>query len=95
MAYFDWSEEKNEKLKEEREISFEEIIDAINEGGLIETIDNPNQKKRPNQKAAIVKVRNYAYIVPFVIDGEKIFLKTVFPSRKATKKYLLKGGVKK
>lgn len=94
MSYFDWDEEKNQKLIIEREISFEEVVDAINNDGLIETIDNPNRAKYPNQKIAVVKIGNYAYLVPFVIDGEKIFLKTIFPSRKATKKYLIKGGVK-
>lgn len=91
MLYFDWDEEKNQKLKEEREISFQEIVDAINSGGFLEIIDNPNQEKYPNQKIMNIKIDNYVYMVPFVINGEKFFLKTIFPSRKATKKYLMKG----
>ena len=95
MPYFDWSEEKNEKLKEERDVSFEEIADAVNGGGLVETIDNPNQVKHSGQKLMVVKIGGYIYLVPFVMQGETFFLKTVFPSQKATKKYLIKGGVKK
>ena len=87
--YIDWNEETNEQLKEERDVSFEEVVDAINEGGLLETIDHHNQKQHPNQKIAIVKIGSYAYHVPFIIDKDKIFLKTIYPSRKATKKYLI------
>lgn len=90
MSYFDWNKEKNEKLKEEREISFEEVVDAINDNGLLKTLDHPNRKKHPNQKIAIVKIGSYVYLVPFIIDKDKIFLKTIYPSRKATKKYLIK-----
>ncbi len=87
--YFDWNEEKNEKLKAERDISFEEVVDALNEGGFLEILDHPNQKKHSNQKILIVKIESYAYQVPFVFDKEKIFFKTIYPSRKATKKYLV------
>ena len=92
MNYFDWDEEKNQKLKEEREISFQEVVDAINSGGFLEPIDNPNQKKYPNQKIMNVKIGDYVYMVPFVVSDEKFFLKSIFSSRKATKKYLMKGG---
>lgn len=88
--YFDWNERKNEKLREERDVSFEEVVDAINDGGLLETLDHPNQGKHPNQKIYVVKIGTYVYHVPFVFDQEKIFLKTIYPSRKATKKYLIK-----
>lgn len=88
--YFDWNEEKNERLREERDISFEEVVDAINDGGLLETLDHPNQKRHPNQKIYVVKIGTYVYQVPFIFDREKIFLKTIYPSRKATKKYLIK-----
>lgn len=95
MKYFDWNKEKNELLKIERDISFEEVFIAIESGGLLEIVRHSNQKKYPNQKFFVVNINNYVYLVPFVEDEEKIFLKTIIPSRKATKKYLVKGGDKK
>lgn len=89
MKPFDWNEEKNQKLKEERDISFEEIVNAIENNNLLDEIDNPNKEKYSSQKMYIVEIDNYAYLVPYVEDEEKIFLKTIFPSRKATKKYLI------
>ncbi len=88
MKRFDWSKEKNEKLKRERGISFEEIQVAIEAGDLLERTNHPNPVRYPNQKIYLVNVENYVYSVPFVEDEEKIFFKTIIPSRKATKKYL-------
>ncbi|MBI2326957.1 toxin [Candidatus Curtissbacteria bacterium] len=88
MKYFDWDERKNLKLKIERGIGFDDVQVAIEEGKLLDTTGHPNKKKYPNQKMFVVEIGNYAYLVPFVEDEEKIFLKTIFPSRKATKKYL-------
>lgn len=90
MKYFDWNKSKNKWLKEERGISFEDVIKALNEGKELDRVDHPNKKHYPNQREIIVNIDNYAYIIPFVEDEEKIFLKTIIPSRKATKKYL--GG---
>jgi uncharacterized DUF497 family protein len=87
MKYFDWNLEKNEKLIKERRISFEEVLIAITENHLLDIIKHPG-KKYPNQKIFIVQINNYAYLVPFVEDDEKIFLKTIIPSRKATKDYI-------
>lgn len=92
MKYFDWDEEKNQKLKEERNVSFEDIIIALDEERVLYRGDHPNQKKYPGQKVVIVEIRNYAYIIPFVEDSEKIFFKTIIPNRKATKRYLRKEG---
>lgn len=86
----DWNEEKNVRLKAEREISFEDILTAIDLGGLLDIISHPNKKKYPNQKVMIINIENYAYIVPFTETSEKYFLKTIFPSRKMTKKYIIK-----
>lgn len=86
MRYFDWDEEKNQGLKDERGIGFEDIVIAIDEGRLLIILDHP---KRPNQKIYIVNVEDYAYMVPFVEDKEKHFLKTIYPSRKMTKKYII------
>jgi uncharacterized DUF497 family protein len=91
VKYFDWDKEKNRKLKQERGISFEEVVLAINKEQLLDIIEYPNKEKYPNQKIYIVNINNYAYIVPFVEDNEKQFLKTIVPSRKMTKKFL-KGG---
>lgn len=90
MKYFDWGVKKSEKLRQERGIGFEEVLVAIDEDGIIDIIEHPNKKKYPNQKVLIVNIDQYAYLVPFVEDREKIFLKTIIPSRKATKKYIIK-----
>lgn len=92
MKYFDWDKKKNERLKIERNISFEDAILAISEGKIFAVIDHPNKKHYSHQKIYIIAINDYAYLVPFVEDDEKYFLKTIIPSRKMTKKYL-KGGV--
>lgn len=88
MSYFDWSEKKNMFLKQERDICFEDIVIAIAEGRLVDIVEHPNVKRYPNQKLLIVEIDRYVYLVPFVEDTEKIFLKTIIPSRTATKRYL-------
>jgi|GEM_PF-32305 len=88
---FSWNREKNEKLKETRGITFGEIVDALLENGLLEIVAHPNREKYPNQKILVVLVRDYCYLVPFIETEEEIFLKTIVPSRKYTKKYI-KGG---
>lgn len=90
MKYFDWDAKKSEQLRQERGIGFEEVLVAVNEGGIIEIVEHPNKKKYPGQKIFIVNINQYAYLIPFVEDKEKIFLKTIIPSRKATKKYIIK-----
>jgi len=90
MKLFDWSDEKNEWLRNERDVAFEEILYHLTHGGLLDTIEHPNQKKYPGQRIFIVNVEGYACLVPFVEDDTTIFLKTIIPSRKMTKKYL--GG---
>lgn len=90
---FDWDKEKNTKLKNERGISFEDVKTAIQEGKLLDTTNHPNKKKYSNQKMFIVEIDGYAYLVPFVEDELKVFLKTIFPSRKATKKYIRKEDI--
>lgn len=85
---FEWNKSKNEVLKIKRGISFEEVQSAIDEGQLLNNEEHYNKNKYPNQQLFIVQISNYVYIVPYVEDSEKIFLKTIFPSRKATKKYL-------
>jgi len=72
----------------ERGGSFERIVYLIENNGLLSVIAHPNHDKYPNQRMFIVNVEAYAYLVPFVEDEKEVFLKTIIPSRKATKKYL-------
>jgi len=88
MKYLNWDSGKNQLLKQERGISFEEIAYLIESGRLIGIEENPGH---PNQKMLILEIDNYAVIVPYVENDDEIFLKTAFPSRKYTKKYGLKG----
>jgi len=86
---YDWNPDKNRTLQAERGISFEEIQYAIENGDLITVKDHYNLKKYPNQRIYYINIRNYVYMVPFVEDEKKIFLKTIIPSHKANKKYNL------
>ena len=88
MKYFDWSDKKNETLKQLRGVSFEQVELAIASGDLIDRVTHPNPAKYPDQKIFLVRIEDYIYSVPYVEDNEKIFLKTIIPNRKATKKYL-------
>lgn len=90
MKYIDWDETKNQKLKEEREISFEEVLIAVEDNQVLDIVEHLNKKRYPNQKIMVVNINHYAYLVPYVEDEEKIFLKTIIPSRKATQKYIIK-----
>jgi uncharacterized DUF497 family protein len=91
MEYFEWDPQKNEKLKLERGISFEDIVTAHDEGNVLDVVEHHNQKLHPGQKLIVAAIRDYVYLIPFVEDGQKVFLKTVIPSRKATKLYIDKG----
>lgn len=84
---YEWNEEKNKLLKDSRDVGFEEVLLAIDEGRLLDVIPHHNLEKYPNQKLFIVRIRGYIYYVPFVEDEEKIFLKNIVPSRKYKKKY--------
>ena len=85
---FDWSNEKNEQLIEQRGISFEGIVSAIEQGGLVDVVEHPNQDRYFQQMVYVVEVNEYIHLVPFVVelDGTR-FLKTIIPSRKATREY--------
>ena len=88
MKFITWNKEKNEQLKKERNISFEIVSYLIETKQVLDIIKHPNEEKYPNQRIFVVLFNNYVYLLPFVEDGEQIFLKTISPSRKATKKYL-------
>jgi uncharacterized DUF497 family protein len=89
MRFF-WNDEKNTLLKQTRNISFEQIVLAIEEKNVVDVIEHPNQKKYNRQKFILVNVNDYIHVVPalFSSSGEECLLKTVYPSRKYTKKYL-------
>ncbi|TLP40750.1 BrnT family toxin [Arcobacter arenosus] len=84
-----YSFEKNEILKKDRDISFEDVILSIENGNLLDDIEHPNKEKYPNQNIFIilVKIKDYVYLVPYVEDEDSIFLKTIIPSRQMNKKY--------
>jgi hypothetical protein len=88
MKYFNWNVEKNERPKESRNISFEEIILQIEEGNLLDILVHPNQLRYQGQKIFVIECGEYVYLVPFIENDEFIFLKTIIPGRKMTKKYL-------
>lgn len=90
MKPFRWNHDKNEALKVERSISFEEIVLAIEADGLMDELRHPNPGRYPNQSVFVVALDGYVYLVPYVEEPDYYFLKTVIPSRKATRDYLLK-----
>ncbi len=91
MKPFRWSPEKNESLRSERGISFESIVVSIEAGGLLDILAHPNQTKYPRQRVLVVSCDKYVYLIPFVEEEDYFFLKTVIPSRKATRDYLDQG----
>ena len=84
---YEWNPEKNDWLKRERGVSFEQVIFHLGQGNVWKTADHPDQEKYPGQKVYFIIVEDYIYIVPYVIEREYILLKTIIPSRKATKIY--------
>jgi len=84
---YEWNSEKNEWLKRERNISFEQVIFHLSQGDVWRTSDHPDQENYPGQKIYFVVIDDYVYLVPYIIEKEYIFLKTIIPSRKATKRY--------
>ena len=92
MKPFRWSPEKNDLLKKERGVSFESMVVAIEGGGLLDILAHANEQKYPRQRILVVAHDSYAYLVPFVEEDDYFFLKTVIPSRKASKDYLNPGA---
>lgn len=91
LMQFEWNPDKNERMKRERGISFEQIVFHLSEGDLWRTADHPNQTDYPGQRIYFVNVDGYIYLVPHVVEADRIFLKTIIPSRKATKESLAEG----
>ena len=90
MKRFDWDIDKNQKLIKERNISFEEVVFFIEQGQVLDIVDNPNPKYQ-HQRMFVLDIAGYVYLVPFTETNESCFLKTIFPSRKATKEYFREG----
>lgn len=88
MKTFKWNDDKNKKLKKERNVSFEQVVFCIENDCVIEIIRHPNQTKYSNQRVYILLIQEYIYLVPFVDSENERFLKTIIPSRKFTKLYL-------
>jgi uncharacterized DUF497 family protein len=86
-----WNREKNQRLKAERSISFEEVLIHIANGDALDIVEHPNQEKYEGQRIFIIQIRDYAWLIPFVETETEIFFKTIIPSRKATAQYL-RGG---
>lgn len=88
MKQFDWDADKNVLLRQERGISFEDVVYCIQGGRLLTILEHPNQIKYGHQKMFVIEFDGYAYVVPFVESETTIFLKTIFPSRKLTRTLL-------
>lgn len=84
---FNWNSENNQLLMRERGISFERIVFEIGSGNELAVLEHPNQEKYPGQRISMVQVDDYVYAVPFVETDSEIFLKTIIPSRKATRQH--------
>jgi uncharacterized DUF497 family protein len=89
---YEWNPEKNEMLKRERNISFEQIVFHLQQGDIWKTSDHPNQKQHQGQKLYFVNVEGYIHIVPHVLEKQYVFLKTIIPSRKATRDFEKEGA---
>ena len=85
---FRWDPDKNEQLVQERGISFEQVTVAVENGDLLQVVQHPNTAKYPRQKIMIVGIEGYAYLIPFVEETDYLFLKTIIPSRKATRDFI-------
>ncbi len=90
MKSFAWDEAKNERLNAERGVRFEDIVFHIERGDVLGILEHPDQKRYGGQRIFVVQRDDYVYLVPFVEDDRLVFLKTIIPSRKATKQYLRK-----
>jgi uncharacterized DUF497 family protein len=88
VKYFDWDDAKNTKLRTERSMGFEEIVFHIERGGLLEILEHPNPERYRGQRIFVVRREDYVYLVPFVENEHTVLLRTIIPSRKATKEYL-------
>ena len=92
MKPFRWSVEKNALLQQERGLSFEQITVAVESGGLLDIVAHPNAERYPRRRIMVVVIDDYAYLVPYVEEEDHLFLKTIIPSRKATRDFIAAKG---
>lgn len=86
---FHWNADKNLQLIERRGVSFESVVSAIQQGGMLDVVEHPNQERYPGQRIYVVAINEYVHLVPFVTQRDgSFFLKTIIPSRKATRDYI-------
>ena len=88
MKSINWNSEKSMVLKASRGICFEDVVFHIERGDILDDYLHPNQQEYPDQRIMVIAFNNYAYLVPYVENEEELFLKTIIPSRKATRRYL-------
>ncbi len=84
---YKWNEDKNSILKSTRGYSFNDVLESIKKDGVLDNYKHPNEDKYPNQYIYVVSLNGYIHYIPYVIDGEDIFLKNIIPSRKLNKIY--------
>ena len=88
MSEYIWDDAKNEWLRRNRGLSFDDVVYHLEHGGLLADIPHPNQARHPDQRLYVVQIEDYAYLVPFYRDGDVESLRTVYPSRKYTRAYI-------
>lgn len=81
-----------QQLRERHGLGFEQIVVAIESGAVLATMPHPNLARYPRQRIMIVRIDDYAFLVPFVEAEDHVFLKTIIPSRKATRDFIDKGS---
>ena len=91
MKRYAWSPDKNEWLKRERSIAFEDVVFHVEAGDLLDILEHPNQAQYRGQEILVMAIEGYVYLVPFVESEDEYFLKTIIPSRKATRLYIGDG----
>lgn len=93
VKVYRWNEQKNGELKQSRGVCFEDVVLALEAGGLLEVVNHPSPRRYPDQRVFVIALAGYVYLVPHVEEADYVFLKTIIPSRKATRDYGKKGGV--
>ncbi len=88
MKRFNWNSDKNQKLIQERGVSFEDVVFYLLQGEILDDLEHPNLEKYSGQRIFVLNIDEYIYLVPYVESEDEIFLKTIIPSRKATREYL-------
>lgn len=88
MSQFEWNDEKNAELERTRGVCFEDVLVCIQNGDVLDVIRHPNRERYPNQNIIVLNINGYVWLVPYVKEKGVRFLKTIIPSRKATREYL-------